>query len=423
MSAPVITKTSLAWEPQPLRGAFGFKGGSLTELWQVRCFLATDSGLAASGRSVQSVLWSDGAVFARWGERAGNERMLALTRYALELLEGMALSPPPEMLQVLLPAVLERGRALTEADGLRATFALNALTGIDWALWKLWRLHTGCPGFDALTAPYRAAAPIHAPALGVIPLLSYDTPEEQILSLAEQGCFLFKIKIGADPDGRGDREQMLRWDAGRLAQIHRLLQDRDTPWTDCGHPVYYLDANGRYDTAERVERLLDAADRMGALERIVLLEEPFPEDAPQDVRRLPVAVAGDESAHSAADAARLMDRYGYRVMALKPIAKTVSVSLEVLQAAQERGAACFCADLTVHPAMAELSKRFAAGLAPLPGLRVGVFETNGAQNYVNWKAMRRQSPAWGRPWEEPRDGLYRLDGEYYRTDGEIWTEE
>lgn len=422
MSAPVIVRTALSWEPQPLKGAFGFKGGRLSELWQLRCTLGTDNGLFASGRSVQSVLWSDGAVFARLGEREGNERMLALTQYALKLLEGRALTSPPELIHELLPQLMERGRELTGTEALCPTFALNAITGVDWALWKLWRLCTGSPGFDDLMGDWLGAPPAHARALGLIPLVSYDTSEEQIRLLAEQGCFLFKIKIGADPDGSGDAESMLSRDVARLRQVHRLLKDRLTPWTDCGHPVYYLDANGRYDTLERVERLLDAADRMGALERIVLLEEPFAQTNLQDVSRLPVNVAGDESAHCAADAAMLMDSCGYRVMALKPIAKTLSVSLEVLREARARGAACFCADLTVHPAMVELNRRFAAALSPLPGLRLGAFETNGAQNYVNWAQMMRQSPAFGMSWTEHSDGLYRLGPEYYRCDGNIWME-
>ena len=40
---------------------------------------------------------------------------------------------------------------------------------------------------------------------------------------------------------------------------------------------------------------------MDALERIVLLEEPFAGDRPEPVHGLPVRVAGDESAHSAQD--------------------------------------------------------------------------------------------------------------------------
>lgn len=418
-----IRTTALGYQQQPLRQDFGFKGGSLTELWQVFCTITTDCGISAVGQSVQSVLWSDSAVFSRWGQRGGNEKMYALTAFALERLAGMPLEAPPSMLKKLLPDVLEYGRRITENPDLRTTFALNALTGIDWALWKLYRQHQGSPDFEGLTAPFTDYLHQRQPSLGSIPLLSYNTPEEQIRDLASQGYFLFKIKIGSNPDGRNDLEEMLRWDIDRMAQIHRILAPLDTPWTDCGHPLYYLDANGRYDSVERMRRFLDAAEAMGALERIVLLEEPFAEDNLQDVRALPVRVAGDESAHSAEDAIMLMEKYGYRAMALKPIAKTVSVSLEVLQAAGARGIPCFCADLTVNPTMVELNKRFAAGLKPLPGLRVGVFETNGEQNYVNWSDMCCKSAAYGEPWSLLQEGRYSLPEQYYENDGNIWEDQ
>ena len=83
---------------------------------------------------------------------------------------------------------------------------------------------------------------------------------------------------------------------------------------------------------------------------------------------------------------------------------------------------CFCADLTVNPTMVELNKRFAAGLAPLPGLKIGVFESNGAQNYANWGAMCRESPAFGESWTQFRNGTYALSEKYYRQDGNLWKE-
>lgn len=417
-----IHSARLRSQCQPLLHSFGFKGGSLTELWQVTCELTTDCGTHAVGESVQSVLWSDGAVFARWGQDEGNRKMLALTSFALERLRGMPLEAPPDMLKKLQPEVLAYGRRITENDALRTTFALNALTGIDWALWKLYRKSRNIQSFTDLTAPFTDYLSLRQNRLGGIPLLSYNTTPEEIRALADKGYFLFKIKIGSNPGGDNDLETMLRWDIARLEEIHRLLSPLDTPWTQCGHPLYYLDANGRYDTVERLRRFLEAADAIGALERILLLEEPFAENNLQDVRALPVRIAGDESAHSAEDAVLLMEQCGYRAMALKPIAKTVSVSLEVLQAAGERGVPCFCADLTVNPTMVELNKRFAAGLAPLPGLKIGVFESNGAQNYANWGAMCRESPAFGESWTQFRNGTYALSEKYYRQDGNLWKE-
>ena len=419
----IIQSTRLSHRPEPLLHAFGFKGGALTELWQVYVRMELDDGTAATGQSIQSVLWSDSAVFAAWGQQQGNEKMLQLTAYALELLKGMELEAPPAMLRKLLPKLMDYGRNITENPDLRTTFALNALTGIDFCLWKLYRIHQGSPDFDHLTAPFTQGLGRHQPSLGLIPLLTYDTAEQQIRRLAEDGCFLFKIKIGSNPGGRNNLEEMLAWDIQRLRQIHEILSNYATPWTDCGRPLYYIDANGRYDSRARLERFLDAAQEMDALERIVILEEPFAENNLQSVQGLPVRVAADESAHCAEDAERLMDEYGFTAMALKPIAKTLSVSLEVLEEAHKRGVPCFCADLTVNPTMVELNKRFAAGLESLPGLKIGVFETNGAQNYVNWGQIQQASPAWGEPWAEPKMSCYQLSQSYYLTDGNLWKEE
>lgn len=412
-----IVTASLSHRAEPLLHSFGFKGGALTELWQVYVTIACDDGSRATGQSIQSVLWSDSSVFARFGQQQGNELMLKTTQKALSLLEGMELREPPVMLEKLLPSLLEYGREITRSPALRTTFVLNALTGVDFCLWKLWRRHLGEPDFDALFGMER-----HQPKLGLIPLLTYDTTADQIRHLAEDGCFLFKIKIGSNPGGRNDPEEMLRWDMDRLEEIHRILSRFSTPHTHCGKPLYYIDANGRYDTRARLERFLAHAEAIGAKERIVVLEEPFAEDNLQDVRDLGVRIAADESAHCARDARRLMDEYGFSAMALKPIAKTLSVSLEVLEEAKKRGVPCFCADLTVNPTMVELNKRFAAGLAPLPGLKIGVFETNGAQNYVNWNQLQSQSPARGRSWAEPEESCYTLDQDYYRLDGCIWEE-
>jgi len=40
---------------------------------------------------------------------------------------------------------------------------------------------------------------------------------------------------------------------------------------------------------------------------------------------------------------------GYGAITLKPIAKTMSMSLKIAQLAYERSIPCFCADLTVNP--------------------------------------------------------------------------
>jgi len=109
------------------------------------------------------------------------------------------------------------------------------------------------------------------------------------------------------------------------------------------------------------------------------------------------------------------------MIALKPIAKTLSMSLEMLAVAREKGIPCFCADLTVNPILIEWNKLVAAHLPPLPGLRIGVFETNGAANYKRWDTLCSYHPLAGRPWTRPNEGRFTLDDEFYNTLGGILT--
>ena len=90
---------------------------------------------------------------------------------------------------------------------------------------------------------------------------------------------------------------MVRWDKERLSAIHEAVKDREIPYTKDGRIPYYLDANGRYDSKERLMQLLDHAQKIGALDRILIMEEPFPEEYRVDVRDIPVRLAADESAH------------------------------------------------------------------------------------------------------------------------------
>lgn len=415
-----IENAKLGMAREPLAAPFGFKGTYLTELWQTAAGFS--AGMArGTGLGVQSVLWSDAEIFAVMGQEKGNALMLDMSRYALRLLEGAELTAPTDMLTWLLPRVLAYGRERSGKSDIRETFALNALVCVDNALWQLWAREQGTEDFTALIPPrYRAPLSRRQPALGCIPLVSYATSEGEILHLADEGAFLLKIKIGSDPERDGDREKMLSWDASRLSRIHELLKDRRTTHTQSGRILYYLDANGRYDSIDRLMRLIDHADKIGALERIALLEEPFPENFRSDVSSVPLRLAADESAHSDSDALRLIGQ-GYSAMALKPIAKTLSMSLKVLDVAAKYDIPCFCADLTVNPFLCEFNKNVAARMAPLPGLKLGVMESNGAQNYKNWDKMCTYHPLHGSSYNYlSENGIFSLEDEFYRHCGGIF---
>ena len=414
-----VTKTDCNFEREPLRAPFGFKGGFLTEIWQAVAGLRSADGGRGTGIASQSVLWSDETIFARNSESAGNGLMFQLTAHALRLCAGRSFERPEELLDQILPEVLAFGRVITGHPQLRPTFALNALVAVDNAAWQLYAAGCGASSLDALAGSYRAALPCRHREIAVIPLISYAVTVEQAAGFARAGHPLLKIKIGSDPARDGDRAKMLEWDCRRISGIHAAVRDCTTPHTASGRIAYYLDANGHYDSKERVQRLLDHCEKIGALKHVVLLEEPFPEEFECDVRDLPVRVAADESAHSVADVTARIDA-GYGAIALKPVAKTLSVSLRMAAAAQVRGVPCFCADLTVTPILVDWGKIVAARLDRLPGLKIGVLETNGEQNYRDWPRLETYHPQAGASWTKSKAGLFSLDDEFFSTSGGVF---
>ena len=270
-----IAQVQTNFEREPLRHPFGFKGGALTEIWQCACHVTDEDGVTGTGIGCQNVLWSDAAVFASGSPAAGASMMYAITDYAARLLEGKQFANPFEALDAILPECLRYGRQVTRREDMRTTFVLNALVPVDMALWQLYERKGGHKGFDAIVPP--EAKPWLSKQynrLQIIPLVSYGVTAQEARALAQEGYFFLKIKLGSDPDKDGDQEKMLAWDMQRITQIHQAVDDIRTPWTDSGHIAYYFDCNGRYDSVNRVRRLLEHADRVGALRRTKALTRP-----------------------------------------------------------------------------------------------------------------------------------------------------
>jgi hypothetical protein len=343
-----------------------------------------------------------------------------MTQFALAEAAKTTFETPFELLDQLLPATYAYGKKITGNNNLRLTFVLNSLVAVDNAAWQLYCREKNIADFDEMIPDdFRLALAHKHRELASIPLMSYGVPLNKIVDAVDQGYFFLKVKIGADPDKDGDQEKMLSWDKQRLASIHAAVKDREIPHTANGRIPYYLDANGRYDGKERLMQLLDYADKIGALERIMLIEEPFPEEYKVDVRDIPARLAADESAHSEKDALERIDM-GYGAIALKPIAKTMSMSLRIAKAAHEKGIPCFCADLTVNPILVDWNKNVAARLAPLPGMKLGVLESNGHQNYRDWDQMLQYHSCYGAPWTRTVNGLFRLDDDFYARSGGVF---
>lgn len=410
----LLIQTECGHWNEPLKTAFAFKGNALTTLWQTAVQIQTEKNTAI-GLGVQSVLWSDPAVFRRYGEEEGNRLMFQVTEYAQKLLCGEQIPIPFAWIDQFFDPIYEYAKKMTGMPELSKTFVWNALVPIDFALWQLWGKENGTQNFDVISLFDGQ----RQTKMANIPLITYRTTEEEAVRLAQNCSPLLKIKIGSDPNGNGSVEEMLEWDQKRLLEIHRAVRNVPTEYTESGKILYYLDANGRYDKKDTLLRLLDFADRHGILERTVLLEEPFAEKNAVEVGDLPVCVAADESVHGMEELEERV-RLGYRALTLKPIAKGLSLSVKMAETARKHGMVCFCADLTVNPMMVSWNQCAAARLSRLPGMKVGVLESNGSQNYVNWEQMAKQHPLYGSGFVSPERGVYELDEHFYRTDGGIW---
>lgn len=413
-----ISEVSSNFEREPLIRPFGFKGGYMSEIWQTASWIKSTSGISKVGLCTQSVLWSDAHVFASHSESGGNTLMYAMTEYALQMLKGQTFTDPVDLLGDIWREVHEYGKKITGNPNLRETFALNALVGVDNAVWMLYAKENGFETFDEMIPQKWQPAVSHkSKTVASIPLMAYAIPVAEIKQAVEDGYFFMKIKIGQP----GTQEEMLEKDKARLTEIHNAIGHYRTKHTANGKLPYYFDANGRYEKKETLLRLIDHAKKIGAFDQIAVVEEPFPEELKIDVSDIPLRLASDESAHTDAYVIERIEM-GYKAIALKVIAKTLSMTLKMANAAKQHNVPCFCADLTVNPILVDWNKNVAARLDPFPGLGSGLLETNGHQNYKNWKTMESYHPYASANWRKTIDGVFNTDSDFYKTSGGILTD-
>lgn len=409
-----IRNTDSNFEREPLY-PYRFKGGAVTESWQIAALLESDSGHRVVGLASQGVLWSDARVASAHSEAGGNALMYAVTEYALKILRGQTFSDPIRLLDDLYPEVYKYAAKITDQPDLRETFALNALVAVDNAVWLLYAAEHGLKNFDEMIPDaYQSGLSARHEKVASIPSFSTGTPVEQLIRAVDEGFFMLKLKIGA----AGSQEEMLKKDMEFLTRVHEAMNRYETPYTDSGKIPYYFDANGRYEKKETLERLLDHARKMGAFDQIAVIEEPFDESNESFVGDLGVMIAADESAHTAEDAAHRIE-LGYKAFAVKPIAKTMSMTMKITQLAYENQIPCFCADLTVNPILVEWNKNIAARLPAFPGISTGLQEANGHQYYKEWDKLLSYHPMTDAPWTEARGGVYRTDESFFRDSGGI----
>lgn len=411
-----VSKVDADFEREPLNQAFGFKGGYLSDIWQSIAYLESRSGCKATGLCSQNVLWSDAAVYSSHTETGSNAILFALTEFALQQIRNQTYSDPVTFFDAYWPEVYRYGCRITGRSDLKETFALNSLVGVDIALWLLYAYENGFQTFDEMIPEkWRRALSYRNERVAGIPLVPYGMSLREVEKLVTEGWFILKIKMGHP----GTQEEMLEKDKQRLAAIHQTTGQYTTSQTGNGKISYYLDANGRYGSKALLLRLLDYASQIGALDQVVLVEEPFPEEMEEDVSDLPVRIAADESAHTDVDALKRI-QMGYTAIALKPIAKTLSMTLKIAETARRHDIQCFCADLTVNPVLVEWNKNVAARLSPFSGIGTGLLESNGHQMYKNWSRMEARLSNSHSAWRIPRKGVYVLDNEFFKTGGGIF---
>jgi L-alanine-DL-glutamate epimerase-like enolase superfamily enzyme len=411
-----ITEVSSNFEREPLIRPFGFKGGYMKEIWQTAAWIKSESGIHGTGICSQSILWSDAQVFSAHSESGGNALMYAMTEYGLGLLRGRSFTDPVALLDEIWPLVYEYGKKICSKDDLRQTFALNSLVAVDNAVWLLYAAENSISNFDDLIPEaFKPALSHHHKSIASIPLMAYTIPVSEIKAAADQGYFFMKIKIGQP----GTQSEMLEKDKARISEIHTAIGNARTSHSKNGRLPYYFDANGRYESKDNLLRLLDHTKKIGAFDQIAIIEEPFAEDLEIDIKDIPVRIAADESAHTDKDALKRI-QMGYGAIALKAIAKTLSMTMKIAQTAFENNVPCFCADLTVNPILVEWNKNVAARLSPFPGIGIGLLETNGHQNYKNWETMRSYHPYKDAAWAQTKNGVFELDDDYYSKSGGIF---
>ena len=411
-----IEKADTRFIREPLLAPFGFKGKYLTELWQTVVYLETSSFASACPTTV-SVLWSDANVFAEHTPEESSALMCSVTKRALELLVHSSVERPDKTINALLPELKKYADKICGRE-VATTFVLNSLVGVDYCLWSLYAKENNIDRFDGIIPDYaRDALSEKHNTLAHIPLVSYAVTEEALKNLLESGTGILKIKIGKSCGENltfdEDMRSMLEWDKNRLTAIHNIARQYSTDLSKDGKIRYYLDANGRYDTKDRLISLLDHADKIGALEHIELIEEPFTPTDDTFVGDLPVVINADESAHSLSDV-DLRLAQGYKAVALKPIAKTMSVSFEMASAVKKAGGRCLCADLTVVPLLAEWNKQFASRIGALSGMKCGCVEINGNMNYKNWAALKNLLPE-NLSSSDEEGGRFKLDNCFYEN--------
>lgn len=215
---------------------FGFKGGYLTELWQIVSSMQSDSGISKIGIATQSVLYGDAGLFTLHSEANGNALMDVLANKALELVKQTPFINPVELIHTILPDVIA-GKKITGKSNLNVNFVCNALVSVDNAAWLLYAAENKLSSFEAMIpAPYKQALSHHNDKIAIMYQIPYGMPMQDLKTAASKSYFIFKIKTRSP----GSQSEMLAADIARLTLIHQTLKEVRTNQTADGKFIPWM---------------------------------------------------------------------------------------------------------------------------------------------------------------------------------------
>jgi len=240
-----------------------------------------------------------------------------------------------------------------------------------------------------------------APARGAIPLMAYAVPVRRSAP-PRAGLLLHEGQDRPARHAGGDARE----GQGAALEIHASSAPRDAPHAGRA-AAYYFDAKRPLREEGHPPPLLDTRGRSG-FDRIAVVEEPFRRSSRS---RWGTGRPGGRRRERHRRGRRPEDRPRLRAIALKPIAKTLSMSLRIARLAHERGVPCFCADLTsTDPG--GLDKVFAAASPRSPACRWASWRRT-ATRTTGTGGHAPPPPLLRRALDSAEKGVFRLDEDFY----------
>ena len=98
----------------------------------------------------------------------------------------------------------------------------------------------------------------------------------------------------------------------------------------------------------------------------------------------------------------------------------MSLAFQMANASVENAVIPFVADNACVPILVEWNKNISARLPIFPGLKTGMMESNGPQNYAMWPQLVSDYPLSEAHWLMPTSGTFQLNQSYYHHSGGIF---